>query len=235
MPDAPKSPSGTVTAALRPALPTPPGPLVVGVTGHRPNRLHVGVDTVARRLAVVLCELRRGARRGGRGRPWAVSSLAEGTDRLFAETAATLGYRLTALLPLARDAYETTFADQAATAHYRALLLRAAEVRELSGSLADTKSAYEAAGRALVDASDIVIAVWDGRPAAGRGGTPEIVGYASSGRKPVIWVDAQSDRPPRLLGSPCAHGGRPVTLDSLARRARPLTRRRLARMAAGRR
>jgi hypothetical protein len=30
----------------------------------------------------------------------------------------------------------------------------------------------------MVEASDVMVAVWDGRPSAGRGGTAEIVDYA---------------------------------------------------------
>jgi hypothetical protein len=90
--------------------------------------------------------------------------------------AVELGYELHAFLPFASADYETTFSDASRTKQYRALLQRAASVTELGGSLADTQSAYEAVGRAMVDRdSDGGLG---GLPAAARGGTPEIIAYA---------------------------------------------------------
>jgi hypothetical protein len=40
------------------------------------------------------------------------------------------------------------------------------------------EDAYARAGHAIVDASDVLVALWDGKPARGRGGTAEIVQYA---------------------------------------------------------
>ena len=201
----------------------------VAITGHRPNRLGIGVARVARRLELALTALRAGS--SGHRRV-AVSALAEGADRLFAEAALTLGYELHALLPFESADYEVTFADPGTTATYRALRARAATVRELPGALADSKAAYEAVGRATVDACDVLIAVWDGKPAAGRGGTPEIIDYALAGDRPVIWVDAALERLPRLLRQPTASGPRQVPLAKLAGRAKPLSELRLRRLAA---
>lgn len=117
----------------------------VGITGHRPNRMHIGEAAIARRVWLVLAVLRSGALRRKRV---AVSALAEGPDRLFAEAALDLGYELRALLPFASADYETTFGDAATTPHYRALLARAAEVTELPGTLAESNAGYEAVGRA---------------------------------------------------------------------------------------
>lgn len=213
---------------MRPPLPER-DIFAVGLTGHRPNRLAIGATEVARQLFHVLKALRRGA---GNRRPVAISSLAEGADCLFAEAALGLGYRLDALLPFARDDYPTTFGDAAAVPGYRDLLARAGRIVELPGTLAASKEAYEAVGRAMVDASDIVVTVWDGAGAAGRGGTPEIVDYALAGGRSVIWLDAARPRPPRLLRRPTAQGPREIPLATLAGRARPLTRGAIARLAA---
>jgi hypothetical protein len=158
----------------------------------------------------------------------ALSSLAEGSDRYFAEAALRLGYRLGVILPFKSADYEATFSEQGALPEYRRLLAAAGRIQELPGTLGDTKSAYEAVGRATVDAADILVAVWDGKPAAGRGGTSEIIDYALSRGKMVVWIDASRDRPPLLLKWPSAGGLRPVALSKLARRATRLTPSRLA-------
>lgn len=202
--------------------------LTIGVTGHRPNRMHVGEAELGRRLRLVLAALRQGARRAGRCRPHAISSIAEGADRLFADAALALGYRLLVLLPFASADYETTFSDQTSTPHFRALLGSAIDVVELPGSLGASKAAYEASGRAIVDRSDIIIAVWDGKPAAGRGGTPEIIEYAATRGKPVLWIDAARVRLPRLIAAPTARGRREFQLSALASRAKELTATRIA-------
>jgi len=174
----------------------------LGITGHRPNRLHIGEARVASRLREAMVGLGDAVRSQNPAAPLiACSPLAEGSDRLFAELALELGYELHALLPFASADYESTFSDKSRVGEYRALLRRAARVTELEGSLADTKSAYEAVGRAMVDHSDLLIAVWDGRPAAARGGTPEIIAYALARERPVIWIDAARDGTPQRLRS----------------------------------
>jgi hypothetical protein len=196
------------------------GTLSVGISGHRPNRMAIGVKRVSRRLEIVLDALKRGADGGTRV---AVTALAEGSDRLFADAALRQGYRLKVLLPFKSGDYETTFGDKAETATYRQLLSRAHDMTELPGSLGDTKSAYEVVGRATVDASDILVAVWDGKPAAGRGGTPEIIEYAITCRTPVIWIDAARDRLPVLISAPRNSLNGLASLNSLASRGARLT------------
>jgi hypothetical protein len=173
----------------------------VAITGHRPNRILIRDKRLTRRLREVLKEVRRATRaaRAGGDPPRAISALAEGADRMFAAAALDLGFSLDVLLPFARADYETTFGDESTTCGYRALLAEASSVTELPGSLADTKAAYEAVGRATVDGADLLVAVWDGKPSAGRGGTPEIVEYAISRAIPVVWIAAGQDRPPLLL------------------------------------
>jgi hypothetical protein len=52
--------------------------------------------------------------------------------------------------------------------------------------------AYAAVGRYVVDHCDVLIAVWDGKPSASRGGTAEIVRYALQQDRPVlrVWGDS---------------------------------------------
>jgi hypothetical protein len=161
-----------------------------------------------------------------------LSALAEGADRIFAEVALGLGYRLEVALPFARANYERTFTDKDTTPIFRTILARAVSVMELGGALSDTKAAYEAAGRYIVDKSDILIAVWDGKPAAGRGGTSDIIAYAVHAHKPVVWIDAGKDDPPKLLPQPSTSGRSTDAVEYLAVRAKPMALSELADLAA---
>jgi hypothetical protein len=174
--------------------------MIVGFTGHRPNRMPIGPERVLARLEEALGSIARAERaRDAAATLTALSALAEGSDRLFARAALRLGYRLEAVLPFPSAEYERTFADAAASEGFRGLLKAAARITELPGSLGDTKAAYEAAGHRIVESCDVLVAVWDGKPAAGRGGTPVIIEYALSRVRQVILVDAAVDRPPTRL------------------------------------
>jgi hypothetical protein len=212
---------------------TAPAPLVVGTTGHRPNRLRITSQQLRRRLAHVLFALKQGAASAG-SRPLAMSALAEGADRTFAEVALALNYDLTVVLPFPSAAYMTTFGKDADLTGYIDLLKRASTVRELPGTLGDRDAAYEAMGRTMVDASSVFVGVWDGQPSAGRGGTPEIMEYALHRQTPVVWIDASRDRQPRLLKQPAASGPRAVPLAKLASRAEVVTPKIFTRLSAAR-
>lgn len=166
----------------------------IGFTGHRPNRLHIGADRVSARLSEVLVRIRSDVERDRPGVSLVANSpLAEGSDRLFAEAALALGFTLHALLPMPVIDYEQTFDDAATTSAFRALLARAEKVTVLPGALVDSNAAYDALGRAMVADSDVLVTVWDGKPAAGRGGTPEVIQHALAAGLPVIWIDAAED------------------------------------------
>lgn len=203
-------------------------PLTVGITGHRPNRLRLGPESVKRRITDVLSAIK--GINGAAPSFLAQSALAEGADRIFAEAALAQGFALRALLPFRNDDYLTTFDEKSATSSYRRLLAKAATVTELPGSLEEEKAAYEAVGRRIAETSDVLVAVWDGQPSQGRGGTPEIIEYAVGRGTPVVWVDAASARPPVLLIASEAGRPRAISLGSLSVRTEPLTERTLARL-----
>ena len=153
----------------------------VGVTGHRaipPAAFrHVRSGIVAALTAA-----------GPARRPLEVlSSLAVGADQMFAEVALAHGARLTAVLPSAD--YERTFATDERVL-YRRLLERAHRHVVLDHAEVSDEAYYEA-GTWIADHSDLILAVWDGRPARGHGGTGEIVDYARRRGTPVsvIWKD----------------------------------------------
>ena len=66
---------------------------------------------------------------------------------------------------------------------------RCSSVLELDGNKHDLLSeSYEAAGRIVVQQSDVLFAVWNGQPARGRGGTERVIRDALGNRTPVVWV-----------------------------------------------
>ncbi len=200
--------------------------LRIGVTGHRPQRLVVSERKLARRVASVLSGLAKAMLAAGwsGGRLLDINSpLAEGADRIVAREALALGQRITALLPFPRADYEATFNDKVGIAEFRALLKQADERLQLSGRSERAEAGYVAVGVLTVARSDVILTIWDGKPAAGRGGTPEIIQNAIEWGVPVIWIDAARDRKPMLLMRP-PKGNSALQLAKLARRARPLDR-----------
>lgn len=119
--------------------------------------------------------------------PTLVSCLAAGADQLATSVALELGYRFAAMIP-ARG-YETTF-DDVGLASYRALLGRAAETVTLDYDH-PCGEAYMAAGRRIVGMCDELLAIWDGFPADGLGGTGDVVEYARRASRPVhvVWPE----------------------------------------------
>lgn len=115
-----------------------------------------------------------------------ICSLAIGADRIFAHSVLAVGGELHAVIPSV--GYEQTFGDDADRTAYNALLTLARHQHTLPFH-APSENAYLAAGRAVADNSDILIAVWDGRPAGGVGGTADVVHYAECHGIPVevIW------------------------------------------------
>ena len=113
-----------------------------------------------------------------------VSSLAAGADQLFADTLLRSGGQLHIVVPC--RGYERTFSEQA-NLDYFLNLLKKADVVEALDYPGPSEEAFLEAGHRVVDLSDLLIAVWDGRIAKGKGGTADVVGYAREhGREIVI-------------------------------------------------
>ena len=128
-----------------------------------------------------------------------LSGLAEGADRHVAHLALDAGYSLHAVLPFARSTYLADFASAASRVQFDQLLARAERVTELPGRPGFSAQAYRRAGHALLDETDVLIAVWDGQPAQGAGGTAEVVNEACRRRIPVIHVSTLARTAPVLI------------------------------------
>ncbi|WP_330295642.1 hypothetical protein [Streptomyces sp. NBC_00503] len=149
----------------------------IGVTGHRsiPDEVLGHVEEGLRALL--------GSHEGPLE---ALSSLAEGADQLFAAIALECGADLTVVIP--SGDYEEGFEGAEALERFRGLKGRATQEVRMDFARS-TDEAYYAAGTYIADSCDRLVAVWDGLPARGHGGTAEIVAYARTLGKPVtvIW------------------------------------------------
>ncbi len=128
-----------------------------------------------------------------------ISSLAEGADRIAARAALAAGFALDVVLPCPPPIYRGTFADDASRGEFDALMAstRARLVLPLAGKSDEAiedrlPRSYESAGLTMLAQSDILVAVWDGKPADGRGGTGQIVDEAARRGVPVVVVDPSS-------------------------------------------
>jgi hypothetical protein len=133
--------------------------------------------------------------REGRTHLVIVSALAEGADRIVAHAGLDSGASLFAVLPFPRQEYALDFETAASRDDYQYLLSRAALVIELDGKRDQAPGAYEAVGLTMLDYSDLLIAIWDGKAAAGLGGTAGIVAAASNKGIPVLVLNPAQPEP----------------------------------------
>jgi hypothetical protein len=176
-----------------PPAPTLPAgvPLVLGVTGHRELR-PADTEPLSTLVASIVGELQRMYTHT----PLIVlTPLAEGADRLVAEVALAAGAWLVVPLPFARPPYEATFTDDASRRDFTRLLthprtLRVMELPALPDSAGAPRFdettrrrfAYLHCGAFVARHSQLLLALWDGEPAHGTGGTAAVVEYRRTGR-----------------------------------------------------
>ena len=164
----------------------------IGVTGHRvfaePEKIESGVEEALRRIELAFPE-----------EPvTVVSALAEGADRIVARHVLDRpGSGLIVPLPVPTSDYLTDFETEESRAEFLRLLQRAAHVEEMS-STATREGAYQAAGEYVLNNSDVLITIWNGENAQGRGGTGDIVARARVLGLPIAWVHAGNREPGTL-------------------------------------
>ena len=116
-----------------------------------------------------------------------VTCLADGADQLFAEAVLAAGGELTVIVPA-----EKYRAGLPAENHdtYDRLLERAADIIRLEYLESDSE-AHMAASKEMLEHVDRLVAVWDGQPARGYGGTADVVHLAEERGVPilVIWPE----------------------------------------------
>jgi hypothetical protein len=165
-----------------------PARLRIGVTGHRSldsePAIATKVDEVLRTVHALAP-----ATTTTRVAYEVVSPLGEGADRLVADRILRDEDAILEVpLPLVRSEYEKDFDSAESLTRFRALVGRATHEWVVGGS--DRVSAYRATGEYVVDSCDVLIAIWDGQPSRGRGGTKDIIDLASARKMPIFVIDA---------------------------------------------
>jgi len=164
--------------ARDPRAGTPDVETRVAVTGHRvfdaaaAEHIRSGVEQLLEMLAAT-------------GPVRVITNLAEGADQLVVEAAVQRGLQLEVIVPAAGFAESLPEPDQ----HRYAELLTAADAVRTLDYPAPSPAAYREAGLAMLAGADLLLAVWDGFPARGVGGSAEVVARARELDLPVevIW------------------------------------------------
>lgn len=161
----------------------------IGVTGHRilaeveklDQAIDIGLNIIEENLPAPFV---------------IISSLAEGADQLVAERALKrwLDCSLIVPLPLPTPIYQAQITDPEALATFNQLLSAADEIIS-PPEAKDLPDAYLQTGRVMLEMSDVIIAIWDGEPAQGIGGTENIVALARERNIPLVWIHAGNRQP----------------------------------------
>jgi hypothetical protein len=145
-----------------------------------------------------------------------VSSLAEGADRVVAEEAMELGYQMHCAMPFPKEEYEKDFQPKdtpisapltPSQQEFRRLLQYGEKnggyaCFEMDGNRRFEGRSYGAAARVVLHHSDILLAIWDGGPSRGTGGTVDKMREAIAFGVPVVWVDAKAPHGWQVLREP---------------------------------
>ncbi|MFF1905397.1 hypothetical protein [Kitasatospora sp. NPDC058218] len=151
----------------------------IGITGHR--GLTTEVEGQVRRL------LEDALADEDSGRLTVVSCIADGPDAWLAEIALERGLRLEVVIPA--DQYRDGLPDWHHPVYDR--LLHGATTVHRTGRVESDEVAHMAGSELLVRQVDRLLAVWDGLPARGFGGTADVVSYARRHGVPVavLWPE----------------------------------------------
>lgn len=138
----------------------------VGITGHR--------DFGATAATLIDAVIRSALASYAGSELIGVTCLANGADTIFAQAVLDLGGSIEVIVPAA-EYRENLPAEHHPT--YDKLLARASAARALDFQQSDSE-AHMAASLRMIDMVSELVAVWDGKPARGRGGTADVVAAA---------------------------------------------------------
>ncbi len=172
----------------------------IGVTGHRNLRTEM-IDDIRKRTRQAIARtdsIWSFAIRNGKVNRVILTPLAEGADRLVVKEALEIDASdsdhrtiIEAILPMPEEDYLLDFRSSDSKAEFEGYIGQAASVEVISHT-ESREEAYERAGRYVVDYCDVLIAIWNGDEAAGRGGTGETVRYARSLNRPILWINSET-------------------------------------------
>jgi hypothetical protein len=156
----------------------------LAISGHR------GLPTETEEL--ITTELRRVVGNHAQTDLVGISCLADGADSIFARAILDAGGRLIVVIPAKK--YREGFPRKHLPV-YDSLLQKASETIALEYVESDSQAHMDASLR-MIEQADELIAVWDGQPARGFGGTADVVAAARDRNIPVtvVWpVGAERD------------------------------------------
>jgi len=185
--------------------------LRLGITGHRPPRLKSeSIPTIERQLRAVLADIKAELAKiqeeqsdcfsVAPPRLVLVSPLAAGADSIAADVVLEMGADLEVCIPFSHGRYRKDFTDEQ-VATFDRLYASASHIVSLDEDQGPADEAYEAVGMLTLHQCDILIAIWDGEPAGGQGGTSEILNEAIAEHAPVLVIDAKAEKEVRLFWS----------------------------------
>ena len=160
-----------------------PEVLAVGFTGHR----KVPYETKSRQ---VIRDFLAHQKESHHGILYGICSAAAGGDQLFAESCLELNIPLRILLPRPAEQFRADF-DEASWQRTVRIMENAISV-EVTGRQEAQNEQYYDCGIQTVAESQLLVALWDGQPSRGFGGTQEIVSYARKTGHPVAWIHSET-------------------------------------------
>jgi hypothetical protein len=163
--------------------------VALGITGHRylaeMDKVMAGVESALQRILKTFPDSNFRV----------LSSLAEGADRILAKRLLLIpNASLWVPLPLPEEEYLKDFETSKSKEEFIHLLGKAERVINLP--VTDKREeGYLAAGEYILENSDVLLAIWDGKPAQGAAGTSEIVALARERGLPLAWIHAGNRHP----------------------------------------
>ena len=156
-----------------------PIPLFVGVTGHRniPPDAVADLKSAARRVLTSLMRMNRHTRL------IVLSPLSEGADRIVAQSALDLGLELVCPLPMPELDFRHDFKLPHSVDDFYRLLGETTRhfVVPCRAPRLDHENRYQALAVYIVQSSDVLIALWDGKRSQRIGGTAKTVEFKIHG------------------------------------------------------
>jgi hypothetical protein len=164
---------------------------VIAFTGHRrleaPQAVRASLEATFLRLRAQVAPVG--------GVIEAFGGLAEGADLLVHSLAPALDLPVHAVLPMAVEDFRRDFSDPSLWSQVEAHLARAERVATVRIAVGDGQrpDCYADANYELLGACDALVAVWDGAPARGPGGTGELVAQARRLELPLVLISPSGE------------------------------------------
>ncbi len=133
------------------------------------------------------------------GRITVISSLAEGADLLVTRSAVDLGYDLAAVLPRSPKEYGRSFGSRTAQREMEKMYEMAKNKFVLDETAPSSSAGYRNAAHIVLNHSDILVALWDGKSTKYIAGTYATIKEALKRRIPVIYIPKDEPFTPCIL------------------------------------